>query len=194
MAKNISFTENNRPLVSIMLVVGLTMIALFAGRWIKDNLENQTSQFERGGIQAEIARGWGVQNGIDGESMLFSTSDPFDLTHRFMVTTFPAAENHLLTDTVVNRNLDRGLVLQNYQVIEQTGVMIGSFEGFRVKYVYVDTPKISQVPVVVMGVDYYIPNGERVVVVSMEDQSSRFDEVYPDFIQFLNSLVISRGG
>lgn len=194
MDKHTFLTGSQKPLFSVILVIGLTLVALFAGRLLKDTLENQTFVYEHAGIKAEITRGWGVQNGIQGENMLFATSDPFDLTHRYIVTALPAAVDHVLTDSVVTRNLERGLTLQNYQVLDQAAVKIGGEPGFRVGYVYVDTPRLSNVPVVIRGVDYYIAEKDRVLVVSLEDQSSRFEEVYPAFLKFLNKLRLVQGG
>lgn len=194
MANTSLFSAKNKEWVSVGLVVGLTLIALFLGRLLKDSIENQTTQIERGGVKAFIAKGWSVQNGIDGESTLFTTSDPFDPFHSYTVAQQPVVPGGLITDSVVNRNLERAQQLQNYQVLEQANVKVGGADGYRVKYVYTGVPKFSKIPVVMMGVDYYQASAERILVVTMEDQSSLFDQVYPAFIKFLNGLVFSSGG
>jgi hypothetical protein len=194
MANTSLFSAKNKEWVSVGLVVGLTLIALFIGRLLKDSIENQTTQIERGGVKACIAKGWSVQHGIDGESTLFTTSDPFDLFHSYTVAQQPVVPGGLITDSVVNRNLERAQQLQNYQVLEQANVKVGGADGYRVKYVYTGVPKFSKIPVVMMGVDYYQVSAERILVVTMEDQSNLFDQVYPAFIKFLNGLVFTSGG
>lgn len=187
------FRLSNRWL-SVILVAAVTLVALFLGRVLKDTVETQTFQVERSGVKANIAKGWLVQNGIEGESTLFSTSDPFNQLHRYIISQLPVVPNGHLTDSVVTRNFVRAQELQNYQVIEQTGVRIGNENGFRVKYTYVSTPKFSKIPVVMLGVDFYLPDRARIVVASMEDQSTDFEQAYPAFIRFLNGLAFTSGG
>ncbi len=194
MAETTFFSMKNKKWLSVLLVVGMTLAALFIGRLLKDSIENQVNPIERGGVKAFIAKGWTIQNGIDGESMLFTTSDPFDMSHSYTVSQQPVVPGGLITDSVVTRNFERGQQLQNYQVLEQASVKVGALEGYRVKFVYTGLPKYSKIPVVMMGVDYYLPGQERILVATMEDQAHLFEQVYPAFIKFLNSLVISVGG
>lgn len=180
--------------LSVMLVAALTLVALLSAWMIKDSLENQTTVVIRNGITAQVPRGWLTQFGIEGESRIFTASDPFDANHSYTVTQLPVIPGGQLTDSVVERNLQRAQELASYKVLDQAAVKLPGSEGFRVTYVYVATPKFSDIPVVMMGVDFYQPSADRILVFSLEDQSSKFDEVYSEFIKFFNSIKISAGG
>lgn len=180
--------------ISVLLVVVITLAALLIGWLIKEDVLNQTTIISRNGITAQIPKGWLTQYGIEGESKIFSSSDPFDANHVYTVTILPVIPGGQLTDSVVVRNLQRAQELSGYRVLDQAAVKLPGAEGYRVTYAYVATPKFSTIPVVMMGVDFYQPYAERIVVISLEDQSTKYDQVYPAFIKFLNSVKVSSGG
>lgn len=180
--------------LSVLLVVALTLVALLTGWAVKDSVENQSSTVIRNGITAQLPKGWLTQFGIEGESKIFSASDPFAVSHSYTVAQLPVVPGGQLTDSVVVRNLQRAQELASYQVLEQAAVKLPGTEGYRITYVYVATPKFSSIPVVMMGVDFYQQTASRIIVISLEDQSTRYEEVYPAFIRFLNSVKISSGG
>lgn len=182
------------PHLSVYLTIILTIAALVLGWFLMNQATNRTVQITHSGISASIPSGWMVVYGIQNEEMLFWTSDQLDLDHRFVVSRLPAVPNGAITDVVVGRNLDRGQSLSTYQVVSQSPTWIHNQEAYQVHFAYIKPGNPGSIPKVIQGMDYYLLFGDQVLVVTLESNSSSYDQSLPEFLRFLDSVHLASGG
>jgi hypothetical protein len=176
--------------LSAILVIGLTLIALLAGWLLMIGVTQQTVPVKQSGVVAAVPSGWMIKYGLEGEEMIFWTSDRLDLNHRYTVSLLPAVPKGTLTDVVVNRNFNRSQELSGYQVVRQTPLS----RGYRVDFAYIQPGGAGNLPKVIQGVDYFIPTGEKVLVITGEDEESTFSQSLESFERFLETVRYSPGG
>lgn len=176
--------------LSTLLVIILTLLALLAGWLLMISVTQRTVQVKQSGVTAAIPAGWMIKYGLEGEEMIFWAADRLDLRHRYMVALMPAVPRGTLTDVVVNRNLNRSQELIGYQVVRQTPVN----KGYRVDFAYIQAGEAGNLPKVIQGVDYFIPTGEKVLVITGEDEEHTFSQSLDAFERFLETVRYSSGG
>jgi hypothetical protein len=180
--------------LSALLVTGVTLIALVLGWLIMNSVVSRTIPIGQNGVTASVPSGWMVKYGLQNEEMVFSTSDQLDPHHRYAVYLRPAVPGGSVTDVAAPRILEYGLNGSGYQLLDQSPAQVNGVEGYRVEFAYIRTGGPGLAPVVIRGVDYYVPQGQKVLIISMENESSHFASGVEAFSNFLVSVRFKTGG
>lgn len=186
--------DRSRATLSAVLVIGVTLVALCLGWLVMNSVITRTVPINQSNVSANAPAGWMINYGLQGEEMVFTTADQLDQNHRYIVALMPGIPGGSVTDVFTNRTLNQGQNFSDYQVIDQSPAQVNGVEGFRVEYAYIKTGAYGMMPKVVRGVDYYVPKGEKVLVITMEDESENFNRSLDSFFNFLGSVRYSVGG
>jgi len=180
--------------LSTLLCILLAALALAAGWILKSAVTSRTFHFERSGVTAEIPSKWLVNNGFAGEELVFTANPPLDYNLSYQVRLLPVVPGGKTTDLVVTRNLSQGQTLAYYKVSGQQAVQISGSDGYQVNYYYIKVNAEADLPVVISGRDIYIEGPEKVLLVTIENTASHFDESLPGFNVFLETVKFEKGG
>lgn len=186
--------QQRKMTISAVLVAAVTLVALLLGWILMNAILSRTVQVGQNEVTASVPAGWSVKYGLQNEEMVFSTYDRLDPNHRYAVYTRPAVPGGTVTDVASTRILEYGLNMSGYQLLTQSPSQVNGVEGYRVEFAYVKTGGSGLLPVVIHGVDYYVPQGPRVLVISMEDESGHFSGGLDAFTNFLVSVRSKTGG
>jgi hypothetical protein len=178
---------------SAVWIVVITLLALLLGWLIKGSIENRVQVKEHGGVRAEFPAGWKIEVGLNDEQFIFGGSDPFDPTLSYSVRLMPASSDMKVTDLVVTHNLERGQKLNSYKVLDQTSQVVNGQNAYRVHFAYVLPGSNDQAPLVVEGLDYYFFNQPKSMVVTLEENTTSFEDAQPRFLAFLQKVSMAGG-
>lgn len=181
-------------LKSVLGVCLLTVAALILGWVLMSGVTGRTVQVSQSGVSASVPAGWKVTYGLQGEEVLFWTADQLDPTHRYTATMMPAVPGGNIKDVAFVRILDRGQNINNYQVISQEIGKINGLDGYKVYYAYIQSGSTGMLPKVIQGVDFYLPQGEKVLIITLEDESSAFNRSLNAFQNFVETVRYTAGG
>jgi hypothetical protein len=200
-ARQDNAVEENNPGVtkaathSAYLVILLAVLAVFAGWLVKNGLETQTRELERAGISARYPSNWQMEKGMASEPLVFIVSDPLKPALRYSVTEMPVPADGRLDTLAFQRNIQRGGQLSMYRIFDQSAVeYTGTEAGYMVHFAYVDPRGPGSLPLVVEGMEYYLDYGERILLVTLEDDSKAFGADQTGFTTFLDSIRVNGGG
>jgi hypothetical protein len=174
--------------LSTILTIILAALALGAGWLLKSLVVNQTQHYERVGVSAEIPAKWLVNNGLDGEELIFTANPPLDFNLNYQVRLLPVAAGGKITDLVVARNLSQGQLLPYYNVITQQAVRLGDRSAYQVTYTYIKQGAQGETPVIIAGRDIYFDGSPIILVATLENTDAHIDEALPGFNHFLESV------
>ena len=172
-------------------VVVVTILALLAGFLLKDNVTSRSLPFELAGIQAAAPAGW-IQSAPEGDVIL-KVRERNTLAYQ----TNYAISNVLLSadsgqlEVVSLTNLQNAQTLNSFRVLDERTVTIGGREAYEVHYVFVESnPNVTHadLPVIVLGVDYYFNTADGAVVVSYRAAQANFENGLARFHLFLESV------
>ena len=158
------------------IVIGMTIIALLLGYMLKTATLGQTRTVTAGEMTVELPAKWVVETASTGlignsqsdHSKVLTAWDPLDPGTRYAVSSLPGGDSADLATMASLRNLQRAQSLSAYRVLEQTEVTLKGREGYKVSFAYVDASAKDRPPVVYLGVDYFFPDGEHVIVATLE--------------------------
>ena len=182
------------PDLSTILVIGMVVSGLIAGWILMNSVTNKTTMISQSGISARVPAGWNIDTGLQGEELLFWTSDRLDPNRRYAVSVLPAVPGGSLTDVVVTRNLNRSQSIPGYVVTDQSLTRIQNTDGYQVGFAYTLTGGRGAMPKVIKGTDYFLPKGDKVLVITLEDEANTFDQSTGSFLRFLDSVRFPVGG
>ncbi|HZU86387.1 MAG TPA: PrsW family glutamic-type intramembrane protease, partial [Anaerolineaceae bacterium] len=189
--KGRKLSKSKNALYSALLVIALTVVAVFTGWLVENEVENQTRVVELSNISASYPSNWQLQKGMVAEDLLFYVSDPLKPALRYTVTQLALPADGKLDLLAMQRTIQRGGQLSMYRIFDQSPVEYKNADaGYMVHFAYVDARGNNSLPVVVEGVEYYLAFGEQVVLVTMEDDSKTFTLDQPRFMAFLDSIVV----
>lgn len=186
--------KKNTGSLSALIVAVLTLLALLLGWVLKTSVESQVKVEQHVGVTAQFPAGWMVERGLVTEKMVFNGNDPFDQALSYTVSLIPIAAGSPITDLVGLRNLERGQQLDSYRVLDQNAVLLMGKDAYKVHFAYVDPLEQGQIPRVIEGVDYYFLNQPKSMVVTLEEETSLFDDALPRFMKFLGTVTYNPGG
>lgn len=176
-------------MISVTLVILLTALALFLGWTLKETILNRVQPFFQSGISANIPASWQVNEGIEGDDLIFSASASLALNHRYLVYLLPAVPDGKVTDVVVTRNLSQGQNLLYYKVEAQQAIQFRGRNGYQVDYSYIKTGAANEDPAIIKGMDIYFEETGKVLIVEMENEIGQFDAGLPGFFNFTESVT-----
>lgn len=180
--------------LSILIVSGITILALLLGWALKSSVETRSSSIERAGVKAQAPAGWVVQNGLASEQMVFMVRDPFGVDLNYTASLVPSTADIQLADLAFAFNLQRGKDVPLYRMLDQGAVKVMGKDAYRVHYAFVDPKDQGALPVVVEGVEYIFLMQPKALVVAMEEESSQFENALPPFMRFLGTITYTPGG
>jgi hypothetical protein len=180
--------------LSTTLAILLALAAMLAGWILKSAVTGQTQAVTRSGISANLPAKWLVNTGFSGEALIFSSSPALDQNLSYQVRLLPLTAGGKITDLVVARNLSQGQSLPFYKVTGQQAVRLDGKNGYQVNYSYVRATARGEAPAVISGRDVYLEDPDRVLLCTLEDLASHFDESLSGFNIFLRSVSYQKGG
>jgi len=173
-------------------VVLLTALALLAGWWLMDSVQNRSLTYETAGLKAEIPAGW-IQSSPSSETLLEtrarSSSGGFQTT--YLVSKMLLTPDSGINETISLLSLQRGQELVAYRLLDQQRIKLGTRQGVQVTYVYVESdPNIThlEAPVVVHGEDFIFFTVDGAVIVSYRASEEDFNRGLTRFYRFLESI------
>lgn len=175
---------------STYLVIVFTLLALVLGWWLKTSIESNTRDIEIGGVSAAVPAGWIVSDGVG--DLIFRASDPAS-GQRYLLSLAENRDEITLEDFAASRGSIRALVDETYRALEQTPVTVGSQEGFKQIYAFIDDPGEGHIPSVIQGVEYLFEEGGDIVIISLEAPVGDFEMAFDFFQRFRNSVSITGG-
>jgi hypothetical protein len=174
------------------LAVGIvTLAALLLGAVLKSSVENRSQHIERKGVSAALPANWVVNEGAG--NLILVSWDPFVPDVRYSVSLESNDGDHPLAEVAKQRNTILGKVLEAFRILDETPIIRRGREGYKVTYAYVDT-KVSGLPLVLQGVDYYFPEAGKAMVITLQAQEGDYEEALLRFEAFLDSVSYKAGG
>jgi len=173
-------------------VILLTILALAAGWWLMDGVQNRSLPYEAAGLTAQVPAGW-IQTAPSGETLLEardrSSAGGFQTT--YLVSKMLLTADSGINETISLITLQRGQELTAYRLLDQQRIQMAGREGVQLTYVYVESnPNIThlETPVVVRGEDFVFFTVDGAVIVSYRAAGENFERGLARFYRFLESV------
>ncbi|MGF1504737.1 MAG: hypothetical protein ACFB51_06305 [Anaerolineae bacterium] len=162
------------------------------GLLLRQGTYNQTWSYasREAGIEAEYPSTWLVdEEGPYVARIRDPKARPFKT--QYIVQVAPAGWQTSVRIVLDNLTLRRSTDLAGYRVLNVEAINVGGATLTEMRFAFVDSdpnPFIQRLPVVVLGRDVVILDGDRAFIVTFMAQENKFDEELGDFQQFLSSL------
>jgi hypothetical protein len=180
--------------LSAWIIAAITLVALLAGWGLRQSVQGLSVQQQRQGISAAFPKGWMIEKPIESTGKVFTARAALDPTLTYTIGLEPSTQNLQLSDLAYNRNLKRAQALEMYAVLDQQNVLVNGKAAYKVHFAYVQANDAQSLPVVIEGVDYYFAAQPKALVVTLEEETSLFNEQLPRFMQFLDTVSQTPGG
>jgi hypothetical protein len=172
-------------------VILITILALTAGWFTMDSVQNRSVPFEANGIKASVPAGW-TQSTPKGNEVLQvrdRASGGFETT--YLISKMPLTADSGFNEAVSLLMLQRGQNLMAFRVLDQQKVLIEGYEVVELTYVYVESnPNVTHadLPVVVHGKDFLFFHPDGAIVISYRASEENFEGGLARFYRFLESI------
>ena len=174
--------------VTVLLAIGLGW-ALTAG------LSSQTTNLSLDGLSLRYPSGWvrddvaAAEEGYALGALGLEASQP-RVAVGILVELDPAAPVSL-DELVAMRGFAQAANKELYRVLSSESAKVGNADGVAVSYGYVEnssgSPHLSDLPVVIEGVDCIVPHEGKVYVISLEAAATDFAKQQKAFDRILRS-------
>lgn len=179
------------------VVVGVTVVALILGWFVKTAAEGRTVLYEVDGLSVRYPANW-VRAEVQSPALL-QVEDrwaaPYRTTLRLERRPVPTGFEKILPTIQSSLALERGRGWTAYRVLRSDGsVEVSGTTGMQITFAYVETnpnPFLETVPVVMYGEDYLFPVGEQVYVVTLTAAEANYAQAQKALSAFLRSLEVS---
>ncbi len=185
-----SLTKNDQ--FAAVLVIALAVGSVLLGLLIRQRDQGRTWLYvnQQAGIQASYPAGWLVD---ERGSYLVRIRDPRarPFKTQYLITIIPVGSQSTIRNILDNLTLQRSIDLSAYRVLSVDEVARGGTNLTRMSFAFVDAdpnPFIQRLPVVVLGTDTVILDGNRAIVVTYMAEQSSFEANQAAFDRFLASL------
>lgn len=183
-------TKNDR--FAALLVIALAVAGVLLGLFIRQRDQSQTWLYvnQQAGIQASYPAGWLTD---ESGNYLVRIRDPKarPFKTQYQITIIPVSSQSTVRNILDSLTLQRSIDLSAYRVLSVDEVARGGTTLTRMSFAFVDAdpnPFIQRLPVVVLGTDTVILDGNRAIVVTYMAEQSSFEANQADFERFLASL------
>ena len=173
-------------LLAVLAVIGM----LLAGLFLRQSQIGNTTPFvdREAGIQTSIPAGWLLDTSDDEHLMRVSdpAARPFKTTYQ--ITLAPASPQTSVRNVLDNLTLQRSSELAAYRVLS---IRSESDRVTRMDFAFVDTdpnPFLERLPVVVLGTDFVVIDGNRAIVVTFLAAESLYERELPRFLRFFAAM------
>ncbi|MCC6904475.1 MAG: hypothetical protein IT326_01450 [Anaerolineae bacterium] len=143
------------------------------------------------GLEANYPAGWLVDETGPYVARLRSPGNrPFKT--QYLITTVPAGGQTSVRNVLDSLTLQRSVSLSAYRVLSVEEVSTGGSTFTRMKFAFVDAdpnPFIQRLPVVVLGMDVVIIDGNRAIILTYMADQDTYDSGLAAFERFLGSLT-----
>jgi hypothetical protein len=182
-AASARLSDDGRQFLAVLIILA---VALVLGLVLKMFVEGQTRAVSGGGLNAAIPADWVYQPG--GGDVAFVANDPRIPGHRYLVTQIAGAPGGL-RESVDRYSGAKSQLHEAYQSLGGEPVTIGGRSGEAVDYAFV-LDREGRVPQAIQARDVFFQNGDRVLVISLEAPTDRFEESLPAFEAFVRSVGV----
>jgi hypothetical protein len=176
---------------STLLVILVTLVALASGWLVKTQTENRTRTITQAGIALDVPPSWLVLP--SAENALFAATDLRRPAQRGSVTTQPHVKGASLADVATMRIINQGRNANSFRVLEQGVADLDGTPAYSVHFARV-IAEPNTMPRIIEGIEYYIVDGDRVVIVQFEDESDSFAASLPAFERMAATLRVVESG
>lgn len=173
---------------SAVLMIILLLLSLWLGWQVKTAVQNATRTVERSGFTAAIPNGWLLQEGTG--DLLFVARNPQELNQLYRVSQVSAEGE--IEAIAANRNLERTRLDKTYRILEASPIVFAGQDVYKVSFARADVASPGM-PHIVEGVDYYLPFGDQIAILSLESKAETFAEALPYFQSFVQSVTYQGG-
>jgi len=187
---NADSTRNDR--FSSFLVIAITVASIGLGSGILQSSRNQTWPYENreSGIEGRYPAQWLVDERGDYIAQIRDPrARPFKT--EYVLRSIPLSEDSTIRNVLDNLTLQRSTTLPGYRVLDISERNLGDKRITEMYFVSVSTdtnPYVERLPIVVLGLDRVIQDGNRAIVVTFLSDQESFDSNLPEFDQFMASL------
>lgn len=183
-------TRNDR--ISAILVVVVVLAGLALGLLIRQQNAGQTWVYtsREAGLEAAYPAGWLVD---ERGNYVMRVRDPKGRPFKtqYQIAVVPAGGQTSIRNVLDGLTIQRSSDLAAYRVLNVQNVTVSGATLTEMNFAFVDAdpnPFIQRLPVVVLGKDIVIRDGDRAIVVTYMADETQYDANYPAFERFLASL------
>ena len=174
-------------------VVIVTVAAVLAGWIVKSEVVNRSVPFESSGIQAALPAGW-IQSGPQGDLLVEARQrNTLEYQTTYAITKMLMSADSGQMEAVSLVTLQQAQSLNSYRVLDQRAVIVGGRDAYEVHYVFVESNSNvtrNELPVIVLGVDYYFFTPEGAVIVTYRAAEANYQNGLVRFHLFLESIQL----
>ena len=183
-------TRNDRFAGLLAIVISLAAIGL--GIVILERSKSETWIYENreAGIDGRYPAQWLVNEQGD---YIVQIRDPraTPFKTQYILRALPLSQDDTIRNVLDNLTLQRSTSLSGYRVLDIEERNQGNRQITEMSFVFVDTdpnPYIERLPIIVLGLDRVIQDGDRAIVVTFMSAKESFNANLPDFEQFMATL------
>lgn len=186
----------NKPrfTLSVWLVSGIALVALLAGWIVKTGEEGKVQAVAFRNVTAMVPGGWKVMPGLTSSEMVFTARNVFSPSNAYIVSLVPASAEMMNKDIALSNNINRADFYDTYRVLDQADEFVSGKPAYTVHYAYVDAKDTTEAPRVIEGKDYIFMGTPNALVITVEEESAKFEDAKERFLKFLDTVVYIPGG
>lgn len=185
------------------IVFVVVAVALMLGWFLKMSVENSTATFSGAGISINYPATWLREPGAGAADLLFKVSDlrsgslyPTNLTLQMTEPAqAPVGDEDKLTPSVTSWGFGRSQTLDNYRVLSTKSVTLAGQPAAQIDYTYVSNPIASPyrqaLPVVVEATDYLTLFQDKLYIITIAADATRFEQNKDRFETVLQSIAFA---
>lgn len=191
---------NTMDLVSLLLVVVITLVAILLGIFLRNSVESRTTAYtDPAGVSIFYPETWQLNskdadNGVVKVSNALEGGVPTTLGLQRVAVSPSASLTGTLTLVANDLAVNRSRSLNAFKILSTApNQTVQGMPATRVSYVYVATPSSTlreSLPVVVLGDDYLVRKGGTVYVFSLTSTEANYKAAWPIFQKFVDSAKL----
>ncbi len=183
-------TRNDRFAGLLAIIISLAAIGL--GMLILQRSQSDTWTYENreAGIDGRYPAQWLVDERGD---YIVQIRDPraTPFKTQYVLRAMPLSQHSTIRNVLDSLTLQRSTSLSGYRVLNIEERSLGNRSVTEMAFVFVNTdpnPYIERLPIIVLGMDRVIQDGDRAIVVTFMSAKESFNANLPEFEQFMASL------
>ncbi len=183
-------TKNDRFAAVLVVLVAVTALGL--GFIFRQRSINETWLYSsrEAGIEARYPANWLLdERGDYVVRMQDPKARPFKT--QYIVTVMPAGGETTVRNILDILTIQRAINLPAYRILGVEQIGTGGLNQTQMHFAFVEAdpnPFVQRVPIVVLGTDFVILDGDRVIIVTYMSDETSFKENLPAFQRFFASL------
>ncbi|MDP9350084.1 MAG: hypothetical protein M3P51_00845 [Chloroflexota bacterium] len=194
------FRVNKRDTISLLSVIGLTLLALLAGLLLREAVEARTRSYSApGGVAVQYPDSWRLdatqaENGTVRVLDPTAPGAPTELALSSVAVDPQANAEAVLGSVASNLTIDRGRTMEAFKQLDiRSGEPLGGQPTLRNRYVFVNTTGgvfADNMPHVMLGEDRLVRKGGKVYIFSMHAAEENYERTRDQFDRFVQSATL----